>query len=87
MLHTRVQAHPGVAGLNPLRWGGMQRSMLDTSNFDSEFTDQKAVDSLTEGSELSASVQRKFEGFTFVADANLKSYAATPQLGSSLLNN
>ena len=62
-----------------------QRSVIDTSNFDAEFTEQKAEDSLAEGSELSASVQRKFEGFTFVADNNLKSYAATPQMGSSLL--
>ena len=63
-----------------------QRSVIDTSNFDTEFTEQKAVDSLPEGSELSASVQRKFEGFTFVADTNLKSYAATPQMGSSLMH-
>ena len=61
--------------------------MADTSNFDSEFTQQKAEDSPKEDApELSASVQRKFEGFTFVDETNLKSYAATPQLGSSLLS-
>jgi len=59
--------------------------MLDTSNFDAEFTEQAAEDSLPQDSTLSESVQRKFEGFTFVDDTNLKSYVATPNLGSSLL--
>ena len=44
---------------------------LDTSNFDEDFTSLPAVDTPVEDSDLSQSVQRKFEGFSFVDENEL----------------
>ena len=39
--------------------------MLDVANFDSEFTNEMAQDSVVEDSHLSETVQDKFRGFTY----------------------
>jgi len=40
-------------------------SVLDVANFDSEFTNETAQDSVVEDSHLSETVQDKFRGFTY----------------------
>ncbi|KAI9193316.1 kinase-like domain-containing protein [Polychytrium aggregatum] len=42
-------------------------SATDTSNFDTEFTSEIPMDSVSEGSALSQSVQQQFQGFTYQA--------------------
>lgn len=59
------------------------KSATDTTNFDEEFTAQVPVDSLVEESDLTASMQDRFAGFTYTAE-NKMTYAATPQMGSSI---
>jgi len=62
-----------------------QLSSVDTSNFDRELTTQQPTDSLVEGSKLSESVQKKFDGFTYVNDSKM-TYAQTPVFGKSLMH-
>jgi len=54
---------------------------MDTSNFDEEFTSQAPTDSLVESSQLTESVQQRFEGFTYVGN-NQMTYAQTPSLAT-----
>lgn len=44
----------------------------DTSNFDEEFTSQVPQDSIGRDSHLSQTMQRKFAGFTFVPETDLR---------------
>jgi serum/glucocorticoid-regulated kinase 2 len=39
--------------------------VLDTANFDAEFTSEAAQDSVVEDSHLSRTVQEQFAGFTY----------------------
>eukprot|EP00033_Pygsuia_biforma_P000952 GCRY01001094.1.p1 GENE.GCRY01001094.1~~GCRY01001094.1.p1 ORF type:complete len:460 (+),score=71.42 GCRY01001094.1:88-1467(+) len=74
-----IKAHPFFRNID---WNGLMKKEidapffpnvsheLDTSNFDDTFTCEAAVDSVVE-STLSATMQAKFEGFTFV-DSDLQ---------------
>ncbi|EGD75128.1 AGC/AKT protein kinase [Salpingoeca rosetta] len=79
-----ITTHPFFAPLNwddlyhkriPAPWTPKLKDPLDTSNFDEDFTSLPAVDTPVEDSGLSQSVQRKFEGFSFVDENEL---AASP---------
>ena len=59
-----------------------QKSALDTSNFDDEFTNELPVDSVADTSHLSDAVQQQFKGFTYQATE-----AIAGSLGVSLVNN
>ena len=71
--------------LRTLFFALFQLSSVDTSNFDRELTTQQPTDSLVEGSKLSESVQKKFDGFTYVNDSKM-TYAQTPVFGKSLMH-
>lgn len=43
----------------------LQESVLDVANFDSDFTNEEAQDSVVEDSHLSETVQDQFKGFTY----------------------
>jgi serum/glucocorticoid-regulated kinase 2 len=42
-----------------------QESVLDVANFDPDFTNEEAQDSVVEDSHLSETVQDQFKGFTY----------------------
>ncbi|KAJ9049278.1 Serine/threonine-protein kinase [Entomophthora muscae] len=87
---AEIKAHPFFAEID---WGKLLArryqppfkpkvaSASDTSNFDDEFTGEAPQDSLAAGSQLSATLQKQFEGFTFDGDGGVMSLAgsiATP---------
>jgi serum/glucocorticoid-regulated kinase 2 len=43
----------------------LQESVLDVANFDPDFTNEEAQDSVVEDSHLSETVQDQFKGFTY----------------------
>ena len=50
---------------NPPRIFNLQESVLDTANFDAEFTGEKPQDSHVDETPLSETVQDQFRGFTY----------------------
>eukprot|EP00043_Microstomoeca_roanoka_P011639 m.109907 g.109907 ORF g.109907 m.109907 type:complete len:576 (-) comp15254_c0_seq1:608-2335(-) len=79
-----ITTHRFFKGLNwddlyhkrlPAPWTPKLSDLLDTSNFDEDFTSMPPIDTPVEDSGLSQSVQRKFEGFSFVDESEL---VATP---------
>eukprot|EP01147_Barroeca_monosierra_P004330 gene4329-6634_t len=75
-----ITMHPFFKGLNwddlyhkrlPAPWTPKLRDPLDTSNFDEDFTSLPPIDTPVEDCDLSHSVQRKFEGFSFVDESEL----------------
>lgn len=93
---AEIKAHPFFAEID---WGKLLArryqppfkpkvaSAADTSNFDDEFTGEAPQDSLAAGSQLSATLQKQFEGFTFDGDGGVMSLAgsiATPSSQPSI---
>jgi serum/glucocorticoid-regulated kinase 2 len=46
-------------------FSSLQESVLDVANFDPDFTNEEAQDSVVEDSHLSETVQDQFKGFTY----------------------
>lgn len=55
----------------PAPWRPSMEHRLDTRNFDPEFTAMTPQDSVVPDSHLSSTLQRQFEGFTFVDETEL----------------
>lgn len=94
-----IKAHPFFAEID---WGKLLArryqppfkpkvaSASDTSNFDDEFTSEVPQDSLAADSQLSATLQKQFEGFTFDGDGGVMSLASsivTPSSQPSIATN
>lgn len=89
---AEIKAHPFFAEID---WGKLLSrryqppfkprvaSATDTSNFDDEFTTEVPQDSLSAGSQLSATLQKQFEGFTFDGDGGVMSLAGSMATPSS----
>jgi hypothetical protein len=86
-MYTRAHPGPKAikthAFFSPLSWEDLMAkrlqppwwpkfvNVLDTSNFDSEFTQLDAVDSVASPTRLTMSVQAKFDGFSFVGKSDM----------------